>query len=294
MYNLGYYRHTGVLYMEYSLSFNFFTLVYFSTMFAMAAAYYEYKNIGLCSNHDFYSHEYVNNSELVIASINCILTRKWGELMVFAYPISLISSAIAIFISLKINGVEFKYNITPSFLLIISIIVGLHIFVPYIMTYLRQASAAEEREISVKEWFNYAFMNISSIKKLESKLTSKKVKSPSEYKLPEYDKYSEEIMLLSKETDIEIEPFTLRMFKMYLPFYSKYNTYAISDGRELEISVSDKKDASKLIVTEVELKQSMLFSSTYSVENIYFLLGQRVFETAIFFAILTVLYSYKL
>lgn len=271
------------------LSFNFFTLVYFSALVSMLAAYYEYYNIGKYVNKDYYSREYVNNSELIIDSIKCIMTQKFGELTVFAYPITLISVSIFIFLYLKTIGIHFEHGATPIFLLVSSVIVGLHIFVPYQMTYLKQAREAYSHEMSVEQWFRYAFMKVKISKPKEE--IDLEGFSFIEYKANEYDIYCQDVLKIKENNpDKNIEPLTERIYYMYIPFFGKHFTFFFLDNEETRAS----NEKTKVILERSETVPGILTSSIFEEVNIHFLLMQRFVEIGLFFSILQILFEKRL
>jgi len=277
--------------MENALSFNFFTLIYFSALVAMLAAYFEFYNIGRSANKNYYDKEYVNNSVLIIDSINCILNTKRGELTVFLYPFTLISISIMIYLSLKIEGIHFSMNLTPSFLLISSFIVSLHVIVPYQFTYLKQARKAIEKDFSVKEWFNYAFFNIKTLDSLDSLPISPNSLSFEEYNSNDYNKYVSKVKELQEiDKTLDISPLSERVFRMHTPFFDKHSIYFLLNKEETKALI----DETNLILNKTETRHSVILSSIFSEENINFLLMQRFFEIALFFGILNILYINKL
>lgn len=269
--------------MEY---FYYFELL--SIILLFMTAYYEFHYIYTLNNDFLPKNGVIRNIDLIDKSVKIILKERFGELIVFMYPISfMLIGLITIYIFI-VNNVRNDYYLF-NFIIISIIVIALHIIIPYYFSYLKFAEESLKKEFDLIDWIDTKMHSIeresTSTKEYVFDLNMLTVIDNNIFHKNNYDKYLEAVNVLKEKMCLTYNNITYEEYIRIIPFLNGFNFFVKEnhDLKELIIS-EDKYDISTI---NFGLKQ--MYFALFNKNNLQTTFLSRYAEIIMFFIIINIL-----
>ncbi len=267
-------------------SFYYFEL--FAIILLYLTSYYEFQFIYSFTNSFMPNNRLVNNIDIVEKSIKIILKEKFGELIVFLYPISFVLVGILTFIYLKLHGVSntlFVYD----YIIVCIIVISLHIFIPYFFNYLKFAEESLKKEFGISEWINISMSSLNRestlVKEYVFDLNMLTVIDNNIFHKNNYDKYLEAVNVLKDKMCSTYNNITYEEYIRIIPFLTGFNFF-IKEGQDLkELIISEDKYE----INNITFGLKPIYYSLFKYNDLNTTFLTRYLEVTMFFLIINVL-----
>lgn len=269
--------------MEYFYYYELFAII-----LLFNAAYYEYSFIFGFNQEKLPKTGVIRNIDLIDKSIKIILKEKFGEFIVFLYPISFIIVGLITIYLFKINNIENIYYLY-NFIIISIIIISLHIVIPYYFSYLKFAEESLQKEFDLIDWVEVKMhtleRELASTKEYVFDLNMLTVIDNNIFHKKNYDKYLEAVNVLKEKMCLTYNNITYEEYIRIIPFLTGFNFFVKENHDIKELIISEDKYE----INNIDFGLKQMYYSLFNKDNINTNLLSRYVEIVMFFIIINIL-----
>jgi len=262
------------------MDINLIFLELISIFLLIYSAKNENEMIYLCNNENIPSIGIDMNINLIKNSILCLFKRKYGEIIVFNYSILFILLILNTYLYIYLN-LKLSFNIN-IYILISTIIIFLHIAVPYYFTYLKNYESLLKKGMSIEDWFDYSLRTHKYTKeKIIKNLTIDNINED----LISLDNYNYYLLKSSSIEGNGLIPLNKEEFKKFIPFFDKYNFFIKEDNKIKRIFI----EKNKIELYNIESNFLPMYFGIFKNIDFNLIFFTRIVESITFFIILNYL-----
>lgn len=266
----------------------FYYFELFAIMFLYLAAYKEFDFIYSFNNSFLPENRLISNVEISEKSIRIILKEKFGELIVFLYPISFCAIGFITILFLKLHNIKNDFYVY-HFISISIIVIALHIIIPYFFNYLKFAEESLKKQFDIYEWISINMYSLNrkstSVKEYVFDLNMLTVIDNNVFHKNNYDKYLEAVNVLKEKMCLTYNNITYEEYIRIIPFLSGFNFFIKEDHELKELIISEDKYE----VNTIDFGLKPIYYSLFKLNNVDTTFLLRYIEVTMFFIIINVL-----
>lgn len=251
-------------------------------------AFYEFHYIYSFNNDFLPKNGVIRNVDLIDKSVKIILKEKFGELIVFMYPISFILVGLLILFIFSMNNIKNEFYLY-NFIIISIIVISLHVIIPYYFSYLKFAEESLKKEFNLIDWLEIRMHSIerelTSTKEYVFDLNMLIVIDNNVFHKNNYDKYLEAVNVLKEKMCLTYNNITYEEYIRIIPFLTGFNFFVKENHDLKELIISEDKYE----INNIDFGLKQMYFSFFNKNNLHTTFLSRYVEIIMFFMIINIL-----